>query len=225
MYGFDRLVQSVVSTKEIVKSNSNERREQTEIPLPQSYEEAVKEIRDVLGSLSDLDEKSKNKVIQKLYLKWHPDKHEERHKDFATIIFQFLLNELNSDHKDIENNFDIWNSSARTYSYCKRSNSAFFHHGNDSSPNFHYGSNSSPNFHNGSSSSQNFHHGLNSSPNFSFFFKEQTNNPQPTQSKRWYRQAEKDLQAAKDCKKQIADSYFQWHCFMAKQVCRFSMFK
>ena len=138
LYGFDRLVQSVVSTKEIVKSNSNERREQTEIPLPQSYEEAIKEIRDVLRSLSDLDEKSKNKVIQKLYLKWHPDKHEERHKDFGTIIFQFLLNELNSDHKDIENNFDIWNSSARTYSYCKRSNSAFFHHGNDSSPNFHY---------------------------------------------------------------------------------------
>ena len=215
LYGFDRLVQSAVSTKEIVKSDSKERREQTEIPLPQSYEEAVKEIRGVLRSLSDLDEESKKKVIRKLYLKWHPDKHEERHKDFATRIFQFLRNELNSDHKDMENNFDSWNSSARTYSYSKRSNSAFFHHGNDSSPNFH----------NGSRSSQNFHYGRNSSPNFSFFFKEQSDNPQPTQSKRWYRQAEKDLQAAKDRKEQHADSFFQWHCFMAKQVCRFSMFK
>ena len=225
LYGFDRLVQAAVSTKEIVKSEGKERREQTEVPLPQSYEEAVSEIRDALGSLSELDQESKKKVIRKLYLKWHPDKHEERHKDFATRIFQFLLNELNSDHKDIENNFDSWNSSARTYSYSKRSNFEFFHHDNNSSPNFHYGRNSSRNFHNGSSSSQSFHHGRKSSPNFSFFFKKQTDNPQPTQSKRWYKQAEKDLQAAKDRKEQNSDSFFQWHCFMAKQVCCFSMFK
>ena len=106
-----------------------------------------------------------------------------------------------------------------------------FHHGNNSSPNFHHGSNSSPNFcndsyssqdfHHDDNSSQNFHHGSNSSPNFSFFFKEKTNNPQPAQSKRWYRQAEKDLQAAEDRKE--ADSFFQWHCFMAKQVCHFYM--
>ena len=196
-----------------------------------------------------------------MYLKWHPDKHDEQNKAFATRIFQFLLNELKSDHKDFENNFDSWNSSARTYSYFTRSDSGFFydgsnsspnfhhgsnsspnfcndsnssqdfHHGNNSSPNFHHGSNSSPNFcndsyssqdfHHDDNSSQNFHHGSNSSPNFSFFFKEKTNNPQLAQSKRWYRQAEKDLQAAEDRKK--ADSFFQWHCFMAKQVCHFYM--
>ena len=87
MYGYDRLVQSAVSTKEIVKSDSKERKEQTKIPLPQSYDEAIKEIRDVLRSLSDLHEKSKKKVIRKLYLRWHPDKHQERDKEFATRIF------------------------------------------------------------------------------------------------------------------------------------------
>ena len=261
LYGFDRSLQSAVLTKEIVTSESKEKGGQTEIPRPQNDEEAVKEIRDILKFLSELDKESKKKVIRKLYLKWHPDKYDEQNKAFATRIFQFLLNELKSDHKDFENNFDSWNSSARTYSYFTRSNSGFFydgsnsspnfhhgsnsspnfcndsnssqdfHHGNNSSPNFHHGSNSSPNFcndsyssqdfHHDDNSSQNFHHGSNSSPNFSFFFKEKTNNPQPAQSKRWYRQAEKDLQAAEDRKE--ADSFFQWHCFMAKQVCHFYM--
>ena len=100
--------------------------------------------------MSDLDEESKKKVIRKLYLKWHPDKHKERQNDFATKIFQFLLNKLISDHKDSENNFDSWNSSARTYIYSKRSNSAFFHYGNKLSPNFDCRGNSSRNFHSGS---------------------------------------------------------------------------
>ena len=191
LYGFDRSVQSSVLTKEIIKSDDKERREQAEVPQTQSYEDAIKEIRDVLRSLSGLDEESKKKVIRKLYLKWHPDKHEERNKDFATRIFQSLLNELKSDHKDFENNFDSWNFSARTYSCFTRSNSGFYHFGS------------------------------NSSPNFSAFFRESANNPQPAQSRRWYRQAEKDLQAAKDCKEQNADSFFQWHCFMAKQVYSF----
>ena len=283
LYGFDRLLQSADLIKEIVTSESKGKGEQTEMPMPQNDEEAVKEIRDILRFLSELDEESKKKVIRKLYLKWHPDKYEEHKKAFATRIFQFLLNELTSDHKNLENNFDSWNSSASTYNYFTRSNSAFFydgsnsspnfhhgsnssqdfhhgsnssqdfhhgsnssqdfHHGSNSSQNFHHGSNSSPNFRNDSNSSQDFHHGNNSSPNFhnrsdssqnshhasnsssnfSFFFKEKekANNPQPAQSKRWYRQAEKDLQAAKDRKE--ADSFFQWHCFMAKQVCRFYM--
>ena len=193
LYGFDRSAQSSVLTKEVVKSDSKERGEETEIPQPQSYEEAIKEIRDVLRSLSDLDEGSKKKVIRKLYLKWHPDKHEDCNKDFATRIFQFLLNELSSDHKDFENDFSSWNFSAHKYSYFTRSNPGFSHYGS------------------------------NSSPNFSAFFKESANNPQPAQSKRWYRQAEKDLQAAKDRKEQNTDFFFQWHCFMAKQVCHFRM--
>ena len=188
LYGFDRSVQSSVLTKEIVESDNKERTEQAEVLQHQSEEETVKEIRDVLRSLPDLDEESKKKVIRKLYLKWHPDKHEERNKAFATRIFQFLLNELKSDHKDFENNFDSWNFSAHTYNYSSRSSPGFFDYGS------------------------------NSSPNFSAFFTESANNPQPAQSKRWYRQAEKDLQAAKYRKEQNADSFFQWHCFMAKQV-------
>ena len=187
MYGFDR-IHSAVLTQEIVKSDNMEKREQTHVSLPQSYEEAVKEIKDILRSLSRLDEESKKKVIRKLYLKWHPDKHEEHSKALAVRIFQFLRSELKSDHKDFTQNFDSWNNSASKYSFSKRSNPGFFHH--DS----------------------------NSSHNFSSFFKQRANNPQPAQSKRWYRQAEKDLQAAKDRKELNADSFFQWHCFMAKQV-------
>ena len=190
LYGFHR-IHSAVLTQEIVKSDSLERREQTHISLPQSYEEAVKEIKDILRSLSELDEESKKKVIRKLYLKWHPDKHEEYSKALATRIFQFLLNELKSDHKYFAHNFDSWNFSASRYSFFTRSNAGFFHH--DS----------------------------NSSHNFWSFFRERANNPQPAQSKRWYRQAEKDLKAAKDRKEQNNDSFFQWHCFMAKQVCTF----
>ena len=188
LYGFDRSIQSSVLAKEIVKSDSKERREQAEVPLPQSYDGAVKEIRDVLRSLSDLGKESKKKVIRKLYLKWHPDKHEERNRDSATEVFEFLRSELNSNHKDFENAIDGWNFSARTYNYFTRSSLGFSHYSSYSSP------------------------------NLSAFFRESANNPQPAQSKRWYRQAEKDLQAAKNRKEQNVDSYFQWHCFMAKQV-------
>ena len=191
LHGFDT-INSAVLTKAVVTLDIQEEEPESarRTDIPQSYEEAIEEIRKVLRSVSGLDEGSKKKVIRRLYLKWHPDKHEECNQQFATKVFQFLLNEIEkSDHRSVEHDFEEWAFKAKTYSYSKRrSNRGFSRH----------------------SKFWDF--------DFSSFFEEKANNPQPAESKRWYRQAEKDLQAAKDRRDLNVDSYFQWHCFMAKQV-------
>ena len=133
------------------------------------------------------------KIIRRLYLKWHPDKHKESNVELATTVFQFLINELKSDHRNFENEFDRWSSSARTYGNFKRESRDGF-----------------PQHHSFSSKSSFF--------DFWSFFECKTNNPQPAESKRWYRQAEKDLEAAIELRKLNINCFFQWHCFMAKQV-------
>ena len=191
LHGFDT-INSAVLMKAVVTLDIQEEEPESarRTDIPQSYEEAIEEIRKVLRSVSGLDEGSKKKVIRRLYLKWHPDKHEECNQQFATKVFQFLLNEIEkSDHRSVEHDFEEWAFKAKTYSYSKRrSNRGFSRH----------------------SKFWDF--------DFSSFFEEKANNPQPAESKRWYRQAEKDLQAAKDRRDLNVDSYFQWHCFMAKQV-------
>ena len=190
LHGFDQIDQRNTS-KEIVKSDFQN--EEHQVDVSQSYEDAVKEIRNTLRLLKGLDEGSKMKIIRRLYLKWHPDKHKESNVELATRVFQFLINELKSDHRNFENEFDRWSSSARTYGNFKRESRDGF-----------------PQHHSFSSKSSFF--------DFWSFFECKTNNPQPAESKRWYRQAEKDLEAAIELRKLNINCFFQWHCFMAKQV-------
>ena len=89
-------------TKAVVTLDNQEEEHESarRTDIPQSYEEAIEEIRKVLRSVSGLDEGSKKKVIRRLYLKWHPDKHGKCNQQFATKVFQLLLNEIEkSDHR------------------------------------------------------------------------------------------------------------------------------
>ena len=190
LHGFDQFNQRNTS-KEIVKSDYQN--EEHQVDVSQSYEDAVKEIRNTLRLVEGLDEDSKRKIIRRLYLKWHPDKHKESNVELATKVFQFLINQLKSHHRNFENEFNRWSSSARAYSNFRRESSDVF-----------------PQYHSFRSRSSFF--------SFWSFFECKTNNPQPAESKRWYRQAEKDLQAAIELRKLNINCFFQWHCFMAKQV-------
>ena len=190
LHGFDRINQRNAS-KEIGKTDIQH--EDYQADVFQSYEDAVREIRNALKLLEELDEDSKRKIIRRLYLKWHPDKHEGSNVQLATRVFQFLINELKSDRCSFEYEYSRWTSSARAYAnYRKMSSDGLSYYCRFSS--------------------------RSSSFDFSSFSECKINNPQPAESKRWYRQAERDLEAAIELRKININCFFQWHCFMAKQV-------
>ena len=190
LHGFDRINQ-INASKEIVKTDIQHEEHQDDVS--QSYEDAVREIRNALMLLEGLDRDSKRKVIRRLYLKWHPDKHEGSNVQLATRVFQFLINELKSDRYSFEDEYSRWTSSARAHAnYRKKSSDGFSYYRSFRS--------------------------RSSSFDFWSFSECKTNNPQPAESKRWYRQAERDLQAAIELRKININCFFQWHCFMAKQV-------
>ena len=190
LHGFDRINQ-INASKEIVKTDIQHEEHQDNVS--QSYEDAVREIRNALMLLEGLDRDSKRKVIRRLYLKWHPDKHEGSNVQLATRVFQFLINELKSDRYSFEDEYSRWTSNARAHAnYRKKSSDGFSYYRSFWS--------------------------RSSSFDFWSFSECKTNNPQPAESKRWYRQAERDLQAAIELRKININCFFQWHCFMAKQV-------
>ena len=154
LFQFDRM-NPLIDRKEFVKLESVSE-EESVFDTSQNFEEVIEEIRKTLKSMASVDENSKKKIIKRLYLKWYPDKHDEKTREFATKVFQFLLNELNSKHQEFEDEFDNWASQARIHASFQNT---FYR-------------------------------------NFRDYPSTRSNNPQPSESKRWYKQAKKDLEAA-----------------------------
>ncbi|XP_063955000.1 sacsin-like [Lytechinus pictus] len=72
---------------------------QTEVPpkpqpYPDNIDEAKEEVSNQLEEIWELDEEERKKAIRRMYLRWHPDKHPEERKIFATEVFKHLQNEI-----------------------------------------------------------------------------------------------------------------------------------
>ncbi|XP_057316917.1 sacsin-like [Hydractinia symbiolongicarpus] len=77
-----------------------------------TFAEICEEIIKILNDIKSLSEEEKKKVIRRLYLKWHPDKHPENSKELATEVFKFLQNEIEKINGNHSQFFQSWNRRA-----------------------------------------------------------------------------------------------------------------
>ncbi|XP_036793227.1 sacsin isoform X1 [Oncorhynchus mykiss] len=101
---------------ELVQLTESVPRSSTTMVLPQSLEEAKKDIEDCLAEIWTLSAEEKHKAINRLWLRWHPDKNPDC-LQLATEAFKYLQNRI----EDLENSrtgnqsSPQWNTNFRNF--------------------------------------------------------------------------------------------------------------
>ena len=173
-----------------------------------SKHELFQEITKTLEEAWGLSEDRRRQVVKRLFLLWHPDKNPEN-EEFCTEVFQHIRNEIDrlkregwgrSEREGSESYhyggsygafFGFWGTRAREYSSRRREYQETYHR--------HYGT---------------WGHGTRTwevPPSFC------ETNPQPGQARRWFRQAESDLNAVMN-DIQTGNASYEWACFKCHQV-------
>nr|XP_002734859.1 PREDICTED: sacsin-like [Saccoglossus kowalevskii] len=175
-------------------------------PLQEMFEEITKQLESILSD-STLTEEQKRKAIKRLYLLWHPDKN-IGNEEYAGEVFKHIKNELDRLEKELSKSQYSSGSSRGSsgegfrYSYDKWDWEARA----DREREQRWFSDRSSSSDRGKKSSY---------PSYSRFRTKTKSNP--TEGKRWFRQANADLHAAsKDMKGD--PSSFEWVCFKCQQA-------
>ena len=170
--------------------------------------EIFQEITKTLEEAWGLSEDRRRQVVKRLFLLWHPDKN-PGNEEFCTEVFQHIRNEIDrleregwgrSEREGSESYhyggsygafFGFWGTRTREYSSRRREYQETYHR--------HYGT---------------WGHGTRTwevPPSFC------ETNPQPGQARRWFRQAEADLNAVMN-DIQTGNASYEWACFKCHQV-------
>ena len=173
-----------------------------------SKHEIFQEITKTLEEAWGLSEDRRRQVVKRLFLLWHPDKN-PGNEEFCTEVFQHIRNEIDrleregwgrSEREGSESYhyggsygafFGFWGTRTREYSSRRREYQETYHR--------HYGT---------------WGHGTRTwevPPSFC------ETNPQPGQARRWFRQAEADLNAVMN-DIQTGNASYEWACFKCHQV-------
>ena len=173
-----------------------------------SKHEILKEITKTLEEAWRLPEDRRRQVVKRLFFFWHPDKN-PGNEEFCTEVFQHIKNEIErleregwgrSERERSESYhyggsygafFGFWETRAREYSSRRRDYQETYHR--------HYGT---------------WGHGTRTwevPPSFC------ETNPQPGQARRWFRQAEADLNAVVN-DVHTGNASYEWACFKCHQV-------
>ena len=173
-----------------------------------SKHEIFQEITKTLEEAWGLSEDRRRQVVKRLFLLWHPDKN-PGNEEFCTEVFQHIRNEIDrleregwgrSEREGSESYhyggsygafFGFWGTRAREYSSRRREYQETYHR--------HYGT---------------WGHGTRTwevPPSFC------ETNPQPGQARRWFRQAEADLNAVVN-DVHTGNASYEWACFKCHQV-------
>ncbi|XP_066267509.1 sacsin-like [Branchiostoma lanceolatum] len=180
---------------------------------PQSLEDAMEEVSNILEEAWKLPEKERKKVVRRLYLQWHPDKNPDS-IELATEVCKHIQAELSRLEKGLprksrgeggsasggfdfgessfSSSFNRWNSHARFHS--QQRERFYEHYRGDDFSGWRTGSGQwvPPR-----SDGDGF--------------------PNPREAARWHRQATADLQAARDSLSGPGSS-FEWTCLMCHQA-------
>ena len=173
-----------------------------------SKHEIFQEITKTLEEAWGLSEDRRRQVVKRLFLLWHPDKN-PGNEEFFTEVFQHMRNQIDrleregwgrSERERSESYhyggsygafFGFWGTRAREYSSRRREYQETYHR--------HYGT---------------WGHGTRTwevPPSFC------ETNPQPGQARRWFRQAEADLNAVVN-DVHTGNASYEWACFKCHQV-------
>ena len=162
-----------------------------------STHEIMKEITKAVEEAWRLPEDRRRQVVKRLFLFWHPDKN-PGNEAFCTEVFQQIecLEREGWGRSERYGGsygafFGFWGTRAREYSSRRREYQETYHR--------HYGS---------------WGHGTRTwevPPSFS------GTNPQPGQARRWFRQAEADLNSVVN-DIHTGNTSYEWACFKCHQV-------
>ncbi|XP_066271198.1 sacsin-like [Branchiostoma lanceolatum] len=178
---------------------------------PQSLQEAMEEVSDILEEAWKLPERERKKVVRRLYLQWHPDKNPDN-VEMATEVCKHIQAEIGRLEKGLprtkgggrrSGGFDFGESSFS--SFFKRWNfHARFHSQQRERFYEHYRGDDFSGWRTGS--------GQWVPPR-----SDGSKFPNPREAARWHRQATADLQAARDNLSGPGSSY-EWTCVMCHQA-------
>eukprot|EP00795_Rhopilema_esculentum_P000721 gene721-10435_t len=160
-----------------------------EVDESQTKEEIIKAIAQELKSAFERGEAYAKRVIKRLWLLWHPDKNPGREK-LCTEIFQFIQQEVDRLRR----------------AHAKTSTDAFWNFGSSLG---RYRERGGVFARSRTQRADNF-----TRKGDWWVPREEAENPQPGQAKRWYRQAKYDYQAANS----VAVDYCEWICFTCHQA-------
>ena len=155
-------------------------------------QEALDEISNMLREAWELDltEKERRQIVKRLCLRWHPKKN-AGNEEFCRAVFQHIQSEVSRHPGSYDGLFATWGERAGEHESHREEYIINFDE--------EYGSwEPSPN-------------NRPIPPSFC------TRNPQPAEAKRWFRQAEADLQASAD-EFGFTRHSFEWTCFKCHQV-------
>ncbi|XP_066542092.1 sacsin [Hoplias malabaricus] len=148
-------------------------------PIPKTLEEVKREIDQSLEEIWKMSQEDRCKAIRRLYLRWHPDKN-MNNQYLANEAFKYLKNKIeqlergrttsSSGWSNFSESYSKWNNEARSH----RSGRERFNQNNFNFGNFNF----RPQYTNSSSQQR------------------QAPTPNREEAKRWYKQAQWDLQAA-----------------------------
>ncbi|XP_057316650.1 sacsin-like [Hydractinia symbiolongicarpus] len=176
-----------------------------------TFEEICEEIKKILNGIKSLSEEEKKKVIRRLYLKWHPDKHPEHSKELATEVFKFLQNEIEKINGNHSQFFQSWNRRAERES---KSYEDYFFNFNSFCRSSAFSSRQRSRRR---SNRRGRGGGGGGGGGGAFFFTPPTfqgRNPQPSESSRWFKQAQFDISSAENDNTNL----YEWICYKAHQA-------
>ena len=180
----------------------------------QNMDEICDHLSEQLEGGWKLPEKERKKVIKRLLLKWHPDKNPDN-QDFATKITQHIHSEIERLELGIprQGAYDFGGAYAGySDTFKKTFYEAFYRNMNERAARHkeqreEYQKNFSREY--AYTKPETF----DVPPSFS------SSNPQPSEAKRWLRQAQADMKAATNDYHTEAPAY-EWVCFKCHQVCK-----
>ena len=190
-----------------------------ETSAPLDFKAVMKEIRRILTEAwQNLDERDRNRVVKRLLLKWHPDKN-IGNETFCTRVVQLLqhyIKELEKGNKLPDDENEDRHSSSDSSSHPHWD--SFFEHMNRRSRAHRDSFNSHSG---GSRSGSSYRRRFREEDYRHFHYNSYTNasstNPQPGEARRWFRQAQADLDAARTARAS-SDRGHNWVCFQCHQV-------
>ena len=202
LYKFSR---KKVTSKELVLSSTP--------PSATDLNEVLREVRQTLiNAWLQFDEKDRQRVVKRLYLKWHPDKNGPDRKQLCTSVCQYIqhcVEKLNSGESidDIDERYS-WNSTS-TFEQ-----SWFFRNMDrraQSQQNYYHSYKEQTRQRERHSSSRCFTDNVHSATREMPY-------PHRQEARRWLRQAAVDLEAAEKALSHPAYDAFNWICFKSHQV-------
>ena len=180
-----------------------------ESSLPTDIEEAKQQVTAELEEIWQLPEEQKRKALRRLMLKWHPDKHPEGPKELFDEAFKHLQSELQRLEKGLSKTSSSYEDLFKSAEQRAREDRRRYTHFGGFASGFWAGA--------GSGFGGGRGRGGSGSGYWKSFFTEASRSPDIRNARRWLRQGQEDLRAAKHDLNPHDEPSLEWVAYKCHQ--------